>query len=72
MGLNGAKKAKRPTRGGLIAALDVGSTKVCCFIARVEDAGAVFGELFPAFLGPAVLLLLVEILLATTVFRRFP
>ncbi|MBP2295343.1 cell division protein FtsA [Azospirillum rugosum] len=41
MGLNGAKKAKRPTRGGMIAALDVGSTKVCCFIARVEDAGAV-------------------------------
>ena len=39
---------------------------------EVEDAGAVFGELFPAFLGPAVLLLLLEILLATTVFRRFP
>ena len=39
---------------------------------EVEDAGAVFGELFPAFLGPAVLLLLIEILLASTVFRRFP
>jgi hypothetical protein len=38
----------------------------------VEDAGAVFGELFPAFLGPAVLLLLLEILLASTAFRRFP
>jgi len=25
-------------RNGLIAALDVGSTKVCCFIARVQDA----------------------------------
>ncbi|MFT3921242.1 MAG: VWA domain-containing protein [Myxococcales bacterium] len=39
---------------------------------EVEDAGAVFGELFPAFLGPAVLLLLLEVLLSTTVFRRFP
>ncbi|MGE5546129.1 MAG: cell division protein FtsA [Solirubrobacterales bacterium] len=27
-------------RSGLIAALDVGSTKVCCFIARVQDDGA--------------------------------
>ncbi|HSV28944.1 MAG TPA: cell division protein FtsA [Candidatus Omnitrophota bacterium] len=26
-------------RSGLIAALDVGSTKVCCFIARVQDDG---------------------------------
>lgn len=26
-------------RNGLIAALDVGSTKVCCFIARVQDDG---------------------------------
>ena len=41
MGFNGAKKPKRATRGGIIAALDVGSTKVCCLIARVEDADAV-------------------------------
>ena len=41
MGFNGAKKPKRATRGGIIAALDVGSTKVCCLIARIEDAGAV-------------------------------
>ena len=41
MGFNGAKKPKRPMRGGIVAALDVGSTKVVCFIARVEDAGAV-------------------------------
>lgn len=41
MAFNGAKKPKRPAKGGTIAALDVGSTKVCCFIARVEDAGAV-------------------------------
>ena len=37
MGFNGGKKPKRPTRGGVVAALDVGSTKVCCFIARIED-----------------------------------
>lgn len=41
MGFNGGKKPKRPTRGGVVAALDVGSTKVCCFIARVEDQGNV-------------------------------
>lgn len=27
-------------RSGLIAALDVGSTKVCCFLARVQDDGS--------------------------------
>ena len=27
-------------RNGVIAALDVGTSKVCCFIARVEDGGA--------------------------------
>ncbi|WP_207476892.1 cell division protein FtsA [Arenibaculum pallidiluteum] len=41
MALNGGKKAKRPARGDIVAALDVGTTKVCCFIARVEDKGAV-------------------------------
>jgi len=30
-------------RGGLIAALDIGSTKVCCFVARVEAAPRVLG-----------------------------
>jgi Ca-activated chloride channel homolog len=39
---------------------------------EIEDAGAVYGELFPAFLVPAVLLLLCEALLATTVLRRWP
>ncbi len=39
---------------------------------EVEDAGATFGELFPAFLGPAVLLLALELLLGATVLRRFP
>jgi Ca-activated chloride channel family protein len=38
----------------------------------LEDAGAVYGELFPALLGPAVLLLLLEALLGTTVLRRWP
>lgn len=41
MGFNGGKKPKRPTRGGVLAALDVGSTKVCCFIARLEEPGTV-------------------------------
>ena len=27
-------------KGGLVAALDIGSSKICCFIARVEDDGA--------------------------------
>jgi cell division protein FtsA len=36
MGFNGAKKPKRPARGGIVTALDVGSTKVCCVIARME------------------------------------
>ncbi len=39
---------------------------------EIEDAGAVYGELFPAFLGPSVLLLLLEALLATTWLRRWP
>ncbi|WP_448191334.1 cell division protein FtsA [Azospirillum sp. sgz301742] len=41
MAFNGGKKPKRATRGGIVAALDVGSTKVCCFIARIEDQGNV-------------------------------
>jgi Ca-activated chloride channel family protein len=39
---------------------------------EIEDAGAVYGELFPAFVGPAVLLLLLEALLGTTLLRRWP
>jgi Ca-activated chloride channel family protein len=39
---------------------------------EIEDAGAVYGELFPAFVGPAVLLLLLEALLSTTWLRRWP
>ena len=36
----GQAKPRRPPirpRGSLVAALDVGTTKICCFIARVED-----------------------------------
>lgn len=33
--------AKPRPRNGLIAALDVGTSKVCCFIARVQDEGAI-------------------------------
>jgi cell division protein FtsA len=36
----GQAKARRPAirpRGSLIAALDIGTTKICCFIAQVED-----------------------------------
>jgi Ca-activated chloride channel homolog len=39
---------------------------------EIEDAGAIYGELFPAFVGPAVILLLIEALLGTLVFRRWP
>jgi Ca-activated chloride channel family protein len=39
---------------------------------EIEDAGAVYGELFPAFVGPAVLLLFLEALLGTTLLRRWP
>ena len=38
----------------------------------IEDTGRVYGELFPAFVAPALLLLLVELLVATLVLRRFP
>src|SRR5690349_6201684 len=36
----GQAKSRRPSirpRGSLIVALDIGTTKICCFIARVED-----------------------------------
>jgi Ca-activated chloride channel family protein len=39
---------------------------------EIEDAGAIYGELFPAFVGPAVLLLALEALLGTLLFRRWP
>ena len=39
---------------------------------EIEDAGRVFGELFPAFLWPALGLLALELLLGTLLFRRWP
>ncbi len=39
---------------------------------EIEDAGAVYGELFPAFVGLAVLWLMIEALLASTWLRRWP
>lgn len=39
---------------------------------EIEDAGAIYGELFPAFVGPAVIFLLLEALLGVLVFRRWP
>ena len=35
--MSSLSKLRTRPRGSLIAAIDVGSTKVCCFIARVED-----------------------------------
>lgn len=39
---------------------------------EIEDAGAVYGELFPVFVGPAVFWILLEALLAATWLRRWP
>ncbi|WP_044564227.1 cell division protein FtsA [Azospirillum sp. B4] len=39
--VTGRSKPKRVARGGTIAALDVGSSKVVCFIARVEEPGSI-------------------------------
>jgi len=39
--LNGGRKPRTPPSGSIVAALDVGTTKVCCLIGRVGDAGAV-------------------------------
>jgi Ca-activated chloride channel family protein len=39
---------------------------------QIEDAGKVYGELFGAFLTPALLLLLLELLLGSLVLRRWP
>ena len=39
---------------------------------QMEDAGQVFGELFPAFLWPALFLLLLELITRVFVLRRWP
>ncbi|MEC7593043.1 MAG: cell division protein FtsA, partial [Pseudomonadota bacterium] len=33
------KKGLAKSRSGIVAALDIGSTKICCFIARTHDGG---------------------------------
>lgn len=38
----------------------------------IEDAGRTFGELFPALLGPALLLVLIEALMGLLLLRRWP
>ena len=38
-----ARPAPMRPRGSLIAAIDIGTTKVCCFIARVEDEPRILG-----------------------------
>lgn len=43
---NGSAPRPRPPlrpRGSLIAAIDIGTTKICCFIARVEDQPKILG-----------------------------
>lgn len=39
---------------------------------EIEDTGRTYGELYPAFVLPALVLLVLEILLATLVVRRWP
>jgi Ca-activated chloride channel homolog len=39
---------------------------------EMEDPGRVYGELFPAFVAPALALLILELLLATLWLRRWP
>ncbi len=44
---NGARPSQRHgpvrPRGSMIAAIDIGTTKICCFIARVEDQPRILG-----------------------------
>ena len=35
------RKPRLTTRKGLIAALDIGSSKICCLIAKLEEMGLV-------------------------------
>lgn len=39
---------------------------------EIEDVGRVYGELFPAFVGPAVALLALELIAGTWLVRRWP
>jgi Ca-activated chloride channel family protein len=39
---------------------------------QIDDAGRIYGELFPALVAPALLLVVLELLLGTLVLRRWP
>ena len=39
---------------------------------EIEDTGRVFGDLYPAFVWPAALLLLFELLVGSLYLRRWP
>ena len=39
--LNVRSKTRRVPRGGTVAALDVGSNKVVCFVAKVDEPGSI-------------------------------
>jgi Ca-activated chloride channel family protein len=39
---------------------------------EIEDTGRVYGELYPAFVWPAVILLVLEMLASTLILRRWP
>lgn len=39
---------------------------------QIEDPGRIYGELFPALVGPALFLIALELLLGTLVLRRWP
>jgi len=41
MATNGKRRLRRPARSGTVAALDVGSTKVCCFIGAIDGEGGI-------------------------------
>ena len=37
MAMNGTRRIRHRPRGSLVSVVDVGTTKIVCFIARVED-----------------------------------
>src|SRR3954453_2330320 len=41
MTFHGGKRTRRPPRGGTIAALDVGTTKICCVVGKVDEGGQI-------------------------------
>ena len=39
---------------------------------EIEDLGRTYGEVYPAFVGPAIILLVLELMFATLIVRRWP